>query len=87
MLPQTDADLALQYKCVVFNTNITAKACSNREIAVKQWMSSMITENPPAALKDKHPKNNTVVSWNNSMNATEYSYFYDKYKEAFTGDK
>jgi len=38
---------------------------------------------PPPELKDKYPVGNTVRNWTKELNATEYSYFYDTYKDAF----
>jgi len=60
-----DSSLAAQYDCYEWNTTTVASACSNREIATKQWMNSMVTENPPTELEGLYgwEKTNTVADW------------------------
>lgn len=83
MVGNMDSDLAEQYECVVWDSDEIATACGNREIAVKQWKEAEITLNPPPGLGSKYPRANTVHAWTDELNATEYSYFYDMYHDAF----
>jgi len=65
-----------------YNCNTTPfPYCSNFELAVLQWQTSIVTLNPPTELIADLEATTTYANWDNKMKPIEYWHFKHKFSD------